>query len=217
MSKTAIIAGSTGLIGEELLQLLLDDPKYQKVIAISRRPLQHTSKKLMNVIADLESLDDHKTDLKGDDVFCCLGTTMKNAGSKEKFRAVDYEYPLKLAKITKDNGASQYLLISALGADKQSSVFYNKVKGEVEEAISGVNFQAYHIFRPSLLIGSREETRVGEGVAQVFFKVFGFLFQGPLKKYKAIKYDKVARAMQQLAQSQAEGKHVHESKELQKY
>jgi len=218
MSKTAIIAGATGLIGKELLDYLLaDNEVYSKVIAITRKPLANEHLRLENIVTGFEKLEEVAEQLQGDDVFCCLGTTMKKAGTKEKFRKVDFEYPLKLAEITKANGASQFSLISALGADKSSSVFYNQVKGEIEEAIANIGFETFHIFRPSLLMGKRNEDRVGEDAAKTIFKIFGFLFVGPLKKYKAIKFDKVARAMHNIAQTDDKGKYVHESLELQNY
>ncbi|HCR55143.1 MAG TPA: oxidoreductase, partial [Cytophagales bacterium] len=152
--------------------------------------------------------------LKANDVFCCLGTTIKNAKTQEAFRKIDFEYPLHLANISKANGASQFLLISALGADPNSSVFYNKVKGEVEGAIASVGFESYHIFRPSLLLGPRSEKRSGEWAAKVFFKLFGFLIPG---KYKAIDSAKVARAMLAMARKNGRGIFVYESKSMQQF
>jgi uncharacterized protein YbjT (DUF2867 family) len=212
--KTALIAGSTGLIGKELLDLLLEDSSYAKVIAISRKPLDVHHAKLENVVVDFDSLHTYSNSLKADDVFCCLGTTIRIAKTKEAFRKVDFEYPVELANVSKNQGATQYFLISALGADNKSSVFYNRVKGEVEEAIQSVSFQSVHIFRPSLLLGDRTEERAGEGAATSFFKIFGFLI--PLK-YKAIESSKVARAMLALAKQNQAGFHIHESKELQVY
>ncbi|MCU0398652.1 MAG: NAD(P)H-binding protein, partial [Cyclobacteriaceae bacterium] len=118
--KTALLAGSTGLIGKQLLQLLLDDPYYNEVKAISRKPLDIQHPKLQNLVTDLNSLTQHHDELKTDDVFCCLGTTIKQAGSQEAFRKVDYEYPLELARLTKNQGATQYLIITALGSDAKS-------------------------------------------------------------------------------------------------
>lgn len=212
--KKALIAGSTGLIGSQLLQLLLNDDYYDRVKAISRKPLEITHPKLENIVLDFDRLAEHHDKLKADDVFCCLGTTIKKVKTKEKFRKVDFDYPVELAKLTKTNGAEQYLLVSALGADKNSKIFYNQVKGEVEEAIGHVGFKSYHIFRPSLLMGDRNESRSGEEAGKVFFKYFGFLV--PVK-YKGIDSIKVARAMQQLAAKHPQGMHIHESKELQAY
>ena len=210
--KTALIAGATGLIGKQLLQLLLQDPSYEKVKAITRTPLDMKHPKLANLVVDFEKLSD--ADLKSDDVFCCLGTTIRIAKTKDAFRKVDYEYPLELARASRNQGATQYLLVSALGADKNSSIFYNKVKGEIEEAISHVNFHTVHIFRPSLLLGDRSVQRAGEGTATSFFKIFGFLIP---TKYKAIDSGKVARSMLAFAKQPDPGFYFHESKELQGY
>ena len=210
--KTALIAGATGLIGKQLLQLLLQDPFYAKVKAITRKPLDLKHPKLENLVIEFEKLSE--ADLKSDDVFCCLGTTIRIAKTKEAFRKVDYEYPLELARTSKNQGATQYLLISALGADKNSGIFYNKVKGELEEAISHINFPSVHIFRPSLLLGARTEQRAGEGTATAFFKIFGFLIP---TKYKAIDSGKIARAMLAFAKTDDPGFYFHESRELQKF
>ena len=212
--KVAVIAGSTGLIGRQLLQLLLDDPEYHLVKAITRTPLELKHVKLQNIVADFNRLGEYADRISGDVVFCCLGTTMKKAGSKEAFRKVDYVYPLELADVTHASGAQQFLLVSALGADKNASIYYNKVKGEVEEAIGKVGFRSYHIFRPSLLLGPRNESRPGEDAAKFFYKVFGFLIP---EKYKALDSMKVARAMLLLAREEQEGSHIHESVSLQKY
>ncbi len=212
--KTALLAGSTGLIGKQLLQLLLNDPAYTEVKALSRKPIGVEHPKLKNIVLDLNKLDEHFDQLKADDVFCCLGTTIKQAGSKEAFRKVDHDYPLELAKLTKNQGATQYLIITALGSNKMSGIFYNQVKGQVEEAIDRVGFQSYHIFRPSLLLGERTEKRAGEGAATVVYQALGFLI--PLK-YKAIDSAKVARAMLHMAKLNSKGKFIHESKELQQF
>lgn len=212
--KTALIAGSTGLIGDQLLQLLLNDAYYSTVKAISRKPLDIVHPKLENIVADLSTLSEQYDQLKADDVFCCLGTTIKQAGSKEAFRKVDYDYPLELARLTKNQGASQYLIITALGSDAKSGIFYNRVKGEVEKALEVVGFQCYHIFRPSLLLGERSEKRTGEGAAAAVYTALGFLI--PLK-YKAIESDKVARGMLHFAKQHSRGTFIHESKELQQF
>jgi uncharacterized protein YbjT (DUF2867 family) len=212
--KIALVAGSTGLIGNQLIDLLLSDNYYDVVKAVSRTPLEMKHGKLQNIVLDFNRMAEYAEQLKADDVFCCLGTTIKKVKTREKFRQVDFDYPLALAKLSNANGAKQYLLVSALGADKKSSIFYNQVKGEVEEAIEEVGFASYHIFRPSLLMGARQEDRSGEEAAKVFFKYLGFLVP---KKYKGIDSIKVARAMQAFAKQLAPGRHVHESAELQQY
>jgi uncharacterized protein YbjT (DUF2867 family) len=212
--RTALVAGATGLIGNQLIELLLADDYYDSVKAISRKPLVINSPKFENIVLDFDRMTEHHDAFAANDIFCCLGTTIKKVKTKEKFRKVDFDYPLELAKLGKANGAEQYLLVSALGADKKSNIFYNHVKGEVEEAIGQVGFKSYTIFRPSLLMGDRKESRSGEDAGKVLFKYFGFLV--PVK-YKGIDSSKVARAMQAVAKQVASGQRILESTELQTY
>jgi uncharacterized protein YbjT (DUF2867 family) len=212
--KTALLAGSTGLIGGQLLELLLTDNHYTQVIAVSRKPLDASHPKLRNIVADLTSLEQHKNQLTADDVFCCLGTTMRQAKTKEAFRQVDFDYPVLLAKLSRESGTKQFLLVSALGANTSSFIFYNRVKGLTEEAIASIGFEGCHIFRPSLLVGPRTEHRAGEDAAKRFYKVFDFLIP---KKYKSIESIKVARAMLAFASKEQKGNFTHESAELQRY
>lgn len=214
MGKVALLAGTTGLIGSQVLDLLLENSDYERIIAMSRKPIGLLHPRLTNLICELDQLHEHAAEIVVDDVFCCLGTTMKKAKTKEAFRAVDFKAPLELAKISKANGAKRYLLVSALGANKNSSIFYNKVKGEVEEAIAQVGFESNHIFQPSLLTGSRQENRAGEEAAQLFYKIFGFLIP---KRFASIESKKVARAMIAFAQDGKGGRFIHSSAELQAF
>ena len=154
---------------------------------------------------------------KIDDVFCCLGTTMKKAGSKEKFRLVDFHYPVSLASFCLNKGARQFLLVSSMGADAKSGIFYNQIKGEVENTVSNLGYPRLDIFRPSLLLGDRGESRIAEDLGKVAMKIFGFLFLGSLKNYKAIDSGNVARAMNYFAQEEGSGNHLHLSAALQKF
>jgi uncharacterized protein YbjT (DUF2867 family) len=212
--KTALVAGSTGLIGQYVLQLLLASNRYDKVKAVVRSELHLSHPKLVQIRINYADLEKHKEELKADDVFCCLGTTMAKARSKEKFREVDFTFPLSLAKATLEQEATQFLIVSALGADKDSSIFYNKVKGELEEELIKFNFRVVHIFRPSLLLGPRGEKRAGEDAAKVVYKVFGFLLPD---KYKAIHGEKVAKAMLHFASLEQKGVFIHESREMQHF
>jgi len=212
--KTAILAGATGLIGGQLLDLLLNSSRYTSVIAISRRPLDVSHPKLRNVVADVTSLGQYKDQLAADDVFCCLGTTMRQAKTKEAFRQVDFDYPVLVAKLSRERGARQFLLVSSLGANKSSFIFYNQVKGLTEEAITSIGFESLHTLRPSLLVGPRTEHRAGEDAAKWFYGVFGLLIP---RKYKAIESVTVARAMLALAAQEQKGNFIHESGELQSY
>ncbi|HNP18294.1 MAG TPA: oxidoreductase [Fulvivirga sp.] len=217
MGKTALLIGSTGLIGGQLLDLLLESDRYDQVTTLSRKPIEKKNTKFVNQIADFSKLGSNPEWFKVDDVFCCLGTTIKTAGSQEAFKKVDYEYPLETAKLAKEQGAKQYLIVTALGADANSKIFYNKVKGEVEDAISHLFFDTFHIFRPSLLLGPRKELRIGEKIGQVLFTVLGFLFIGALKKYKGIHSIKVVRAMLAKASLDEKGQYYHESDSLQQF
>jgi uncharacterized protein YbjT (DUF2867 family) len=212
--KTALIAGSTGLIGKQLLTLLLATNRYDKVIALTRLDLQVKHPKLVEVKIDYSILDQYADQLVADDVFCCLGTTMSKAKTKERFHEVDFTYPLRLAVATKIGGAKQYLLVSALGANKNSAVYYNRVKGEVEEAITNLGFESLHIIRPSLLFGEREEKRSAEDAAKVVYKYLGFLIP---EKLKGIDSGKVARAMLHYAATEQKGTFIHESRTMQKF
>lgn len=211
--KTALIAGATGLIGGQLLTLLLASEQYTKVIAFTRHALPGHSKLIqLNIDGENRGVLDSGSSV--DDVFCCLGTTMAKAHTKEKFYYVDFTLSSLLAKNSLQHGARQYLLVSALGANKKSSIYYNQVKGATEEAISNIGFETVHIFRPSLLLGPRAETRSAEDAAKFFYRIFGFLIPD---KYKAIDSLKVARAMLHFASKHQQGNFVHESTALQNF
>lgn len=212
--KTAILAGATGLIGSKLLELLLKEDAYDRVVALSRKKLAVSSAKVLNLVVDFDNLQNYSRQLKGDDVFCCLGTTIKEAGSKSAFRKVDYDYPVSLATATHKEGAGQFLIVSAMGANKSSPIFYNRVKGEVQEAIGKLGFEGLHIFQPSLLLGPRVRKRTGEYIGQAVMKTFGFVIP---RKYKAIESVKVAHAMLTIANQHRNGTFIYESDELQSF
>ncbi|MNY27221.1 hypothetical protein D3C86_1611170 [compost metagenome] len=165
------------------------------VTAIVRKeiPLQHP--KLRQVVVDFDQLENHQEHIKGDVVFCALGTTKSKTPDKEQYRKIDYQYPLDIAFIAQQNGASQYHLVSALGANQDSSIFYSKLKGEVERDLKTIPFKAIHIYRPSLLVGDRKERRSGEGIMIGLMRVLNPLLIAGLKKYRSIKIEKVASAM----------------------
>lgn len=214
MMKTALIVGATGLVGKACLYGLLETKEYTKIIALVRKPLAIKHHQLEQIVVDFNQLASYATQMVADDVYCCLGTTIKVAGSQEKFRLVDYVYPLEIAKICHTNGAKQYLLVSALGANAQSSIFYSKVKGELEQAIEALKYSSFIVFQPSLLLGNRSEIRIGEMVGQAIMKVIGILFIGPLKLYKAIPGATVAKAMIQAALKNKQGKWVIKNDEI---
>lgn len=194
-NKKAIIAGATGLIGKFVLSYLLHDKSYEQIIVISRKPLPINDKKIKNIIADYNNLENFSSDLVADDVFCCLGTTINVAGSKENFKQVDLYYPIKLANITHKNGAKKFLCVSAMGANKNSQIFYNQVKGELEEQLKTIGFKGLYIFRPSLLLGMRKEFRLAERIAIITSKIWSPLISLFAKQYKPIDAMVVAYAM----------------------
>lgn len=211
--RTALIAGASGLVGSHLLQLLLRSKAYGKVISLGRRPLSLRHPKLEQHQADFAQLPDFRA-WQPDDVYCCLGTTIRKAGSKAAFRQVDYDYLVALAAKTARLPEAQFLLITAMGADPGSGLFYNRVKGEAERDIRKLPLHALHIIRPSLLLGERTEMRTGELLAQKTGIALQFLFTGPLKKYKPIPAEVVAAAMVQAALRQQPGPHVYLSDQL---
>ena len=207
--KTALIAGASGLVGSELLKKLLDNNNYSMIYSVVRKPSGLNHSKLNELVVDFSNLSEELNKIDHvDHVFCCLGTTIKVAGSKEAFKTVDYFYPLIHAKWAEQKKTSRFLMITAMGADSKSSIFYNRVKGEAENDISKLALPSITFFRPSLLIGNRKESRAGEKLAIVFFKAISFLFIGPLKNYKGIHVSKVAEAMMQAAQNAKTGKEV---------
>jgi len=191
----ALIAGASGLVGGFLLRQLLEAPEYERVIVLGRRPLGLAHPKLVQVTADFTALEKITADLRCDDAFCCLGTTIKRAGSRENFRAVDHAAVLAFAWTARRNGAARFFVVTALGADARSRVFYNRVKGETEEALEVLDFKTLAIFRPSLLLGPRTEKRLGERVGAAVMWLADPLLLGSLRKYRAIQAEVVARAM----------------------
>jgi uncharacterized protein YbjT (DUF2867 family) len=165
---TAILAGATGLVGGECLRQLLASPRYERVIVVTRRELGAAARhdKLREVVVEFDRLGDAKARLRGDHVFCALGTTIRKAGSQAKFRAVDYEYPLRLARLGLQNGARHFSVVSALGASRSSPFFYSRVKGEMEEGLRQMGWPSLGIFRPSVIAGERAESRPLERVSE---------------------------------------------------
>ncbi|MDZ4676643.1 MAG: NAD-dependent epimerase/dehydratase family protein [Oligoflexia bacterium] len=213
MSKTALIAGSTGLVGQNCLNLLLKSEYYDRVIAVTRKDLSFKHPKLKVIKTSFDNLE-ILSGISADDVFSCLGTTIKKAGSKVEFYKIDFSYNLKLAEIMLKNGAKQFLIVSSLGANAVSPVFYSRVKGDLELALGKLAYECIHIFRPSLLLGDREDLRLGEKAAIKSLKFLGPFFKGPLKKWSPIEGEKVAKAMITAAQKPVLGLQVYENQEL---
>jgi len=213
MKKVAIIAGSTGLVGGALLKMLINSDSYQKVIAIGRRKVQLEHPVLVQSVVDFDLLEEAQLP-PAEDVFCCLGTTIKQAGSKAAFKKVDLEYVANLARICRSQGTQRFNLVSSIGADVHSWFFYSRIKGLAEREVSGMDFPSLNVFRPSLLLGSRNEKRAGEDVSRVILNLLSPVLVGRLKKYRPVEAETVALAMYKVAQTDASGTHIYESDTL---
>jgi len=205
--RTALLIGATGLVGKELLQILLDAEEYRKVTILVRRPLEVQHEKLDIKVIDFEEMDANLP-FSIDDVYCCIGTTIKVAKTKEQFKKVDYHYPMTLAKIMKKQGAKTFSVISTMGANVKSKIFYSRTKGELEKDLTKLHFSHLYIFRPSLLVGEREQFRLGEKIGEVALRILRPILLGPFKKYRSIHAKQVAFAMYKTVVSKREGEVV---------
>lgn len=193
--KTAILIGATGLVGGHCLRNLLSSPVYDKVIAVSRRPLKLRHEKLQTIETSFDRLGEVLAEIKADDAFCCLGTTIRQAGTKAEFHKVDYGYAYEFAHRMHANGTSHFLLVSALGAKAGSPVFYNRVKGMLENDICAMGFPCLTIFQPSFLIGERAEARKGEALGIRFTSLIAPFLRGPLSAAHPVHVADLAAAM----------------------
>lgn len=213
--STALLLGATGLVGGHVLDLLLNDPAYTRVTVLGRRPIARMHPKLDQRTADFDRLRDHEISFAVDHVFCCLGTTIAQAGSQEAFRRVDHDYVVEAARLAAQHGARRYLVVTAAGANARSRIFYNRVKGETEDAVRALPLDGVVILRPSLLIGERDGTRTGESIAQKVVPALDWMLVGPMRRYRSIHASTVARAMVRLAKEAPRGVRVVESDEIQ--
>jgi uncharacterized protein YbjT (DUF2867 family) len=211
--KTATLIGATGLIGANLLQELLNDPYFETVRILIRRPLDITNPKLEKKLVDFTDAESYKLALENSDaVFCAIGTTQKKVkGDKVAYRKIDFDIPVKAAKFCKETGCEKFILVSSVGANSKSNNFYLKLKGEVEDAVKAIGIKATHLMQPSALLGARKESRPGERIAQVMMKLFSFLIPS---RYKAIEAKDVAMAMLRAAKEEEEGVFVYDYKEI---
>ena len=213
--KTALIIGSTGLIGSQLLELLLESKEYVAVITFVKRDSGIQHPKLKQCIIDFDTPETCKDLVIVDDFFCAIGITIKNAGSQAEFRKVDFEYPKAFATIALQNNVKQFLMVSSLGANANSGNFYLKTKGEIQDFLRNCTFESVSVLQPSLLLGKRKDFRVGEKIGAFFMKLFSFLLIRNLKKYKPIQSEAVAKAMFNLAQKKHKGFQIILSDKLQ--
>lgn len=213
-NKTALILGATGLVGNELVKILIQQKAYYKIHLLVRRPIESKDPACEVHVVDFEQLHTYRELFQVTDVFCCLGTTIKKAKSKEAFRKVDYEYPVEAAKIASESGVVNFLIITAMGSNAKSKIFYNQVKGEVEESLGRLSLPSVHIFRPSLLLGKRSEFRFGEKIAANASALINVLMVGPLRPYQAIEARNVAAAMAAIAESSKSGVNIYPSHKI---
>jgi uncharacterized protein YbjT (DUF2867 family) len=214
--KVALVFGSTGLVGSALVDELINSESFSLVKLFVRKKSGNTHAKVQEIEVNFDKLSLVASDISGDMLYICLGTTMAKAGSKEAFYKVDYTYCYEAARLSAENRVGQVVLISSLGADPTSMVYYSKVKGEIERDISKLNFDGVNIVRPSLLLGDRKENRLGEKIFIAVTKFLPFIFIGPLKKYRPIHVVDVAKAMLTISLSQNSGCSIFESEELHK-
>lgn len=207
--RTALLAGATGLVGGHCLERLAADPVYSRVIILVRRPVERSlPPRVQQLVIDFDHLNGLPSDVRADDVYCTLGTTIRQAGSAEAFRKVDLAYPVSLARMTLERGAHHFLVVSSIGANPAARVLYSRVKGEMEREVLALPFRSITVLRPSLLLGDRKEFRLGEEVA----KRFAFLTPA---RYKPIEARRVAMAMVAAAKSDHAGPRIIESADMQ--
>lgn len=207
--RTALLAGATGLVGGHLLERLLAEPVYARVVALVRRPLELENAKLEPRVVEFDHLAEMPDPPGVDDVFCCLGSTIRKAGSQAAFRRVDHDYVMATARLGLAGGARRFLLVSAIGSSPSAMTFYSRVKGEAEASVTALGYPALHIFQPSILMGERQESRPGERLGIAAVRVLNGLLAGPLRPYRGIRPETVAAAMVSAALSGTDGRHVH--------
>ena len=216
-SRTAVLLGASGLVGGRLLRLLDDDSAYTAVTLFTRRPLGLERGKVRELVVDFERPETFRDHVAVDDVYCCLGTTIKKAGSQEAFCKVDRDAPVAVARAARAAGARQFIIVTAVGADAKSRIFYNRVKGETEQAIAALGFPGgLRVVHPSLIVGERAERRIAERAAMMAMVATRPLFVGGFTRYRAIDATDVARAMRTTAfeEPPAGGTKVYEGEAL---
>lgn len=196
--RSALVVGATGLVGSSLVKLLCESEEYAAVNVLSRRPLDFTHPKLVVKLCEFDQIADKDIEF-AHEVFCCLGTTMKKAGSKQQFEKVDFEYPLTIAAIAKNRGVGHFIVISAMGANEKALAYYSQVKGKLEAELIKMDFPRLSIVRPSLITGDRQEFRLGETIGDKVLKVLNPILVGPLKKMHSIRATQIALAMKVIA------------------
>lgn len=215
MGKTAIIIGATGLTGNIVLNKLLSDDRYSTLKVFSRKNLHINNSKIIEKTGNLLDLKKFEDDFYADELYCCIGTTAKKTPDKEVYKKIDYGIPVSAAKMCKANNINTILIVSALGAHVKSPIFYNRIKGAMEQDVALEHIKNTYFLRPSIIIGNRNEKRMGESLGIYLFNFFQFLLIGKLKKYRAIHAEKIADKMIHLANSKPKSGIIN-SDEIQK-
>jgi uncharacterized protein YbjT (DUF2867 family) len=210
--QIAVVIGATGLIGNFLVEELLKNDVFSIVKTLTRRPMKLIHPKLQQEIVNFNDLNDFKQKLgTGHTIFCCIGTTQKKVkGDKEAYKKVDFDIPVNAAQIGIEKGFKKYLLVSAIGANENSSNFYLQLKGKTENSIKKLPFQSISIFRPGQLLGKRNEKRMGERILQPVTRILSYFLFGSLKKYRSINARDVAKAMVKQSKQNSQGVHYFE-------
>ncbi|MAQ76324.1 MAG: nucleoside-diphosphate sugar epimerase [Aquimarina sp.] len=195
MSKTAIILGATGLTGGILLHKLLKDDRYAKIKLFSRSSVKLDHPKIEEHLIDMFNLRDHSTSFTADEVFCCVGTTKSKTPDKEKYHNVDYGIPVSAARLCKTNGINTLIVVSALGANANSAIFYNRTKGEMEKVVLEFNIPNTYILQPSLIDSKRQERRIGEYLFIQLMRLINPVLVGKLRKYRSIEPETIVSVM----------------------
>ena len=203
--KSAILFGATGLIGSNLLNLLIKNDDYSKITIFTRREISNTNQKLEIHKIDFSKIEDYSTLISGNDCFYCIGTTKKQTPNKMSYINTEYELPIKIAKLAKENNVESFIYVSSGGANAQSKNLYLQNKGRAENKIIELSFKFTAIIQPSLLLGFRNETRIGEGIAQFIFKKLSFIFIGKLRPLKAISALNVSKAIIRISEKKYKG------------
>ena len=211
--KTALIFGSSGLIGSQLLELIVNSNKYSNIKLFVRTELSNSNSKVEIIKTDFNKLENHKKSIIGDDCFFCIGTTRKNTPDKNEYIRIEHNLPIEVAKISKENLVNSFTYVSSLGANPNASSLYLKNKGQAEEDLKKLNFSKLSIVRPSILLGDRKENRIGEKIGIFVMKTLSPLFFGKFKKYKPIKVEYVAKTILHVAQKDYQ-KTIFESDEI---
>ena len=213
MNKTAIVFGATGLVGSELIYQLIKDIRYRAVKVFTRRDLHIEHIKVVEKIVNVEKVTEYSDEIKGDDLFICIGTTRKKAGSVERMEDIDRKLPGRIAKAALVNEVKNIAVVSSIGANPKSGNYYYRIKGKMEEDILSMNFALKRILRPSILLGKRDEVRILESLGKVMVKGLGFLLKGKRRKYRGVMARDVASIMVREINN-INGKEIYESDEI---